>query len=348
MRVGIIGGGFGLKVQAPIIQAHPDLEVVAVSTMTRHVIPEEMSSWERIPVHYTDWKNMLEHEQLELLFVSALPVYHFEMVKYAIYKGIHVVCEKPFTMNSNESAALLRLTEQYNAKVVVDFEWRFHPLRQKVQELVRNREIGRLLHFEYHISSAQYQRLRSTAIGWMGKRQCFGGMLGALGTHMMDCLLWIAGQDEIETLNGLIHTHVPEGASEVRDAEDAFLIHGRMKDSFTFSIQLLSGIHHGFGSQLRLFGSAGTIQLTDDRVLCLGKENGLLEELHLPKSDPIPALLSMEARAYYPAFYPFVEKVYVYVAEDRLDPDLPTVLDGHKNQKIIDRILNPAGVGDCL
>lgn len=41
MRVGIIGGGFGLSVQAPIINMHPKMEVSAVSTMHRHRLPED-------------------------------------------------------------------------------------------------------------------------------------------------------------------------------------------------------------------------------------------------------------------------------------------------------------------
>ncbi len=56
--------------------------------------------------------------------------------------------------------------------------------------------------------------------GWE-KSKSFGGMLGALGTHMVDCLRWLI-QDEIITINGFIHTHVPEGPEELRDSDDAF------------------------------------------------------------------------------------------------------------------------------
>ncbi|MGE8000810.1 hypothetical protein ACQKOF_19475 [Lysinibacillus sp. NPDC093190] len=52
MRVGIIGGGFGLKVQAPIIKIHPMMKITAVSTMKRHQLPEELLSGENPPTHY--------------------------------------------------------------------------------------------------------------------------------------------------------------------------------------------------------------------------------------------------------------------------------------------------------
>lgn len=228
MKVGIIGGGFGLKVQAPIIKIHPMMKITAVSTMERHQLPEELLNGENSPAHYQNWTDMLEKEEIELLFVSSIPIYHFEMVKYALQRGINVVCEKPFTRDSKESKELLQLSKQNNSKVIIDFEWRYLPIRQKIKELIVNNSIGKLIHLEYHISSPQYQHLISNKRGWMGEKRKFGGMLGALGAHMIDCLRWLTA-DEIENVNGLVYTHVPMGAGEYRDADDAFFIHGKMK-----------------------------------------------------------------------------------------------------------------------
>lgn len=337
MKVGIIGGGFGLSVQAPIINMHPKMEVSAVSTMIRHRLPEELLNWRNPPNHYKNWAEMLEMQEFDLLFVSSLPIYHFEMVKKALKKGINVVCEKPFTMNSNESKELLNLSKSCNAKVLIDFEWRYLPIRQKMKELIKNDSIGKIIHFEYHISNPQYQNLQSSKRGWVGEKQKFGGMLGALGTHMIDCLRWLVRED-IEKINGLLHTHVPIGAGELRDADDAFFIHGKMKNNSTFSIQLISGINHGFGSNLKVFGSKGTITLTNDNQLCLGKINDQLEELDIQFKGKVPQHLSDEASAYYPAFYPFLEKLYDYIVFNKIDEDLPIIEDGHQNQIVIDKI----------
>lgn len=337
MRVGIIGGGFGLTVQAPIINTHPKMNVSAVSTMMRHQLPKDLTNEDNSPAHYTEWTKMLDLEELDLVFVSALPIYHFEMVKHALNRGINVVCEKPFTMNSRESEELLRKSKSNNTKVFIDFEWRYHPARQKVKELIS--ELGDILHFEYHISTPQYQNLQTEKRGWMGEKQQFGGMLGALGTHMIDCLRWLV-QDEVITINGLTHTHVPEGPGELRDSDDAFLIQGKMAKSSTFSIQLISGIHHGFGSNLKIFGSLGTITLTNDKTLYFGKASESLEEVTIEMDEMAIPILSLEAKAYYKAFYPFIDKVYENITYNKLDEDLPTIVDGHKNQVIIDKVLS--------
>lgn len=338
MKVGIIGGGFGLRVQAPIIQSFAQMSLTAVATMHRHQIPDEITKDASIR-HYTDWIEMLDKESLDLVFVSSLPMYHYEMVKHAIVKGIHVICEKPFTMNKLQAVELLHLSEQYHAKVLIDFEWRYLPIRQKAKDLIRNHEIGELIHLEYHISTAQYQHLQSQKRGWMGKKQHFGGMLGAIGTHMIDCVRWLS-DDEMDDISGFVHTHVPEGAEEQRDADDAFFIHGKMKQRATFSIQLLSGIHHGFGSSLKIFGTQGTLTLHNDEKLCLGKVNASLAEIQVPPLHDEGYGLSREAQAYYQAFFPFLEKAYEYLVYDRCDKDIPTIHDAYANQLVIDSFLS--------
>ncbi|GGB35812.1 gfo/Idh/MocA family oxidoreductase [Virgibacillus dakarensis] len=338
MKIGIIGGGFGLRVQAQIIETHPAIEVTAVSTITRHQLPKELNNWNNPPKHYKDWKEMLAREELDICFVSSLPIHHYEMVRYALLKRIHVVCEKPFTMNSRESQALVELSKECQTEVFVDFEWRYLPVRQKIKKLIQENKIGEPLHYEYHITSPQYVRLSSNIIGWMGRKENFGGMLGALGSHMIDCIRWLSG-DEMTEMNGFVHTHVPQGAGETRNADDAFFIHGKTTRHATFSIQLLSGITHGFGTSLRIYGSAGTITLTGDKQLCYGKANEQLIVVDAPAANEIPSHLSTEASAYYPAFFPFIDKVYEYIAYHNLDPDLPLIEDGHENQRLLDKVL---------
>ncbi|MGE7925834.1 hypothetical protein ACQKND_21975 [Viridibacillus arvi] len=112
-----------------------------------------------------------------------------------------------------------------------------------------------------------------------------------------------------------------------------------MKYNTTFSLQLLSGINHGFGSNLKIFGSKGTISLSNDQTLLFGKANEQLEEISVEQRIS-PVHLTDEANAYYPAFYPFLERVYDYIVYNRIDEDLPTIFDGHENQVVIDKIID--------
>lgn len=331
VKAGIIGGGFGLRVQAPIIHTHPYITLTSICTMYRKHDLNDVS-------HYENWREMLDDEDLDLIFVCSLPIFHYEIVAYALEKGIHVVCEKPFTMNSSQSESLLQFSKASCANVLIDFEWRYLPIRQKAKELIRTGEIGQLIHFEYHVSLQRYKILQTEIQGWMGERRQFGGMLGAIGTHMIDCLRWLT-RSEVAKVISQVNTHVPEGAGERRDADDAFFIHGQMNNNTTFSLQLLSGVHHGFGSHLRIFGNQGTIEVSNDRVLTWGKAGEQLKEIQASQTSKVPEHLSQEAKAYYPAFYPFLEKAYEYFVARENDIDLPMIYDGHANQLVLDQIL---------
>ncbi|MUK87980.1 gfo/Idh/MocA family oxidoreductase [Ornithinibacillus sp. L9] len=339
LKVGIIGGGFGLNVQAPIIHTHPNMTVTAVSTVNRHQLPKEIEEWDHPPVHYKNWNEMIDNEELDLLLVSSMPIYHYEMVKYALQSGMkNIICEKPFTCNRTESEELVKLSKEKSAKLLLDFEWRYVPARQKVKELIQNNHIGEILHFEYHVSNPQFQRLQESKRGWLGQKGKSGGMLGALGSHMIDTMRWLI-DDKIEAVNGFVHTHVPEGGGEVRDADDAFFINGKMKHNSTFSLQLVTGVNHGFGSSVKVYGTEGTITLDNDKQVNLGKVNEQLNEVTVPKRAVAPDYVSERAQGYFHAFYPYLESVYEYVVHDSLDPSLATAEDGHESQIVIDQII---------
>lgn len=70
----------------------------------------------------------------------------------------------------------------------------------------------------------------------------------------------------------------------------------------------------------------------------MGKINEQLEEIKVQFQRKVPLHLSEEASAYYPAFYPFLEKVYDYIVFNKIDKDLPIIEDGHENQIVIDKI----------
>lgn len=340
MRVGIIGGGFGTTVLAPIISMNPHMEVVAVSTMHLHQLPEEFAFWNNPPKHYNNWLKMLDNEKLDLLFISSAPPFHFEMVKRAILKKVPVVCEPPFTMNAKQVKELVHLSKEKKVKVIIDFEWRFLAIRQKMKELIQDGSIGKVLHYENHVSIPQYPYLQSMQLGWKGEKDKFGGMLGSVGSHMIDSLTWFL-QENIKTIQGLLHTHIQDGAGEKRDADDAFFLHGTMQSNATFSLQFLSGVNHGFGSRINIFGTEGTISLINNNQLKLGQGSNPFEEVIPSKQLKIPQLLSNEASDFYPALYPFLEKVYDYIVLENLDKDLPLIEDGYRNQVILDWVRAP-------
>ncbi|MGC4377522.1 Gfo/Idh/MocA family oxidoreductase [Fictibacillus sp. Mic-4] len=347
LRVGIIGTGFGADVHAPIMQSHPGFDVISVCSVARGNIGkvQKQTGIENI---YIDWKEMLEKEQLDLVSIAAIPSLHCEMAVTSFSYGAHVLCEKPMALNLDETKKMMRAQEKSSRSGFVNFEWRFLSARQIVKKILSEEQIGKVLHIDYDISFPGYHALTTENIGWAGQQKNFGGMLGAMGSHMIDSILWWM-DEEVSTLIAQLNVHIPEftdehGITEYRDADDSFFISGKFKSGTTFKMQLMSAANHGFGSVLKIYGSKGTVVLNDDQIVQLGFENQSLENIDI-EDILAPKDMPYTASRYYPAFKPFLDKLYEAIVSHRIDPDLPTFSDGHKTQAILDAVRQSSDKG---
>ena len=88
----IIGlGKMGLS-HAAIVGAHPGVEFVAVCD-TSSLILDGFKKFSRVKT-YSDYRKMIDETTPEFVVVATPTKFHYNMVKYAIEKGLHVFCEK--------------------------------------------------------------------------------------------------------------------------------------------------------------------------------------------------------------------------------------------------------------
>jgi len=96
VRVGMIGAGFAADFHLNSYAAIPEAEVVAVAARTAERV-QAFAAKHHIASVYTDYREMLEREDIQVVDVTT-PVYaHAPMVIDAANAGKHVICEKPLT-----------------------------------------------------------------------------------------------------------------------------------------------------------------------------------------------------------------------------------------------------------
>jgi predicted dehydrogenase len=82
---------------------------------------------------------------------------------------------------------------------IIDHEMRFHPTRLQLRQMIRDGEIGHLLRVD--CSRVSGDRLNpDLPWTWWADASKGGGMLGAIGSHLIDLSRWLAGR--IESLTG--------------------------------------------------------------------------------------------------------------------------------------------------
>ncbi|MCS1351091.1 Gfo/Idh/MocA family protein [Mechercharimyces sp. CAU 1602] len=345
LRVGIIGTGFGAQVHVPVFQSHPGFEVRAISSVYRlqHGLNTETGLKdvyrEGIKV-YTDWKKMMESEQLDLVTIVSNPSHHYEMTLAAIEMGYHVLCEKPMALHSQQSQEMIDALTKQQRVGAINFEFRTLPARKKVKEIIEEQRLGKILHSNYFVSRGGYLPAIEKTMGWLGQADVGGGLLGALGSHMIDSLLWWMDEDIIE-VSGQLTTHIENDRQmrEQRTADDTFQAMGRFAGGATFSFGLLRPSRDDRRTQLEIYGTEGTVLVNDDETVLFKEKEEPYKELSLASGVLVPDHLDNEmARSHYDIFYPFVEELHTCITERKSSSLVATFQDGHRVQQVIDAI----------
>ncbi|HLN64345.1 MAG TPA: Gfo/Idh/MocA family oxidoreductase [Symbiobacteriaceae bacterium] len=340
LRVGIIGTGFGALVQAPGFSMHPEVEVVALAGVARPGRAQEQAAQLGIPRAYNTYTEMLDSEALDLVSVVSAPYLHRPMAIAALERRIPVLCEKPMALNLAEAQAMIDAAERRGLVNAIDFEFRYAPSRVQFKMLMDQGYIGDLLHFTVTYTMPGYERNLARPMGWLWRTETGGGMLGALGSHLVDTLRWFFG--DLKAVSGITTAHVDVREGQPADADDTFAFLAQLGGKATGVVQFFQHAHHGFGLRVEAFGTKGTLVLVDDNKVLGARAGESLAEIPLETSIRIEGLTypeKLDART-----YPFVVLVDNLVAALRGNPRTgprgayATFRDGAAVQAVLDAV----------
>ena len=106
-------------------------------------------------------------------------------------------------MNAGEARIMLEAARKSGKMALIDHELRFAPARRLFRDLVTEGYLGRLLHVNLAVESPF--RLDATRPwSWWSDASRGGGMLGALGSHVVDSVRYTFG--EVRAARGQLRT----------------------------------------------------------------------------------------------------------------------------------------------
>jgi scyllo-inositol 2-dehydrogenase (NADP+) len=189
IRVALIGlGKMGVSHLA-IIRPHPDVELVAVCDTTKYVL-DVLGKYTGIKT-YTDYKQLLEDEQLDAVVVATPSRFHAEIVRAALERNIHVFCEKPFCLDIEEAKELAALAQAKGLVNQVGYHYRFVGALREARRLVETGAIGKV----HHIRAEAYGPvvLRPKGSTWRTSKVEGGGCLYDYASHAIDLMNYLVG-----------------------------------------------------------------------------------------------------------------------------------------------------------
>ncbi|MCC7372040.1 MAG: Gfo/Idh/MocA family oxidoreductase [Chloroflexi bacterium] len=284
LKVAVIGTSFASAVQIPGFQLMPDVEVVAVASANpdRAALTAEKFG---IPAAYGDWRKMLDEVECDIVSIVTPPYLHREMALETIARGRHIFCEKPFALSVAEGLEMVEAAAASGRVHAVDHEFRYRPARSRMKELIDAGHLGEPRVIRWAWLLGMLAESNSRAWDWWSERSKGGGVFGALGSHLIDSLLWWFG--EIEAVSAQVNTFVSrrptkdgKGWGDVT-ADDDVALHLRFASGARCSVDL-TGLARPGKLMLEAYGSQGALAIEDDARLLTATGTGSWEAAEIP------------------------------------------------------------------
>lgn len=223
IRVGIIGTGFGAGVHVPILKKHPAYDVVSIASM-RQVRAAKVATDLEICNFRDDWREMLRADSLDLDVITTKPTHHAEMSHVALKTSHNVLCEKPPALGVAEVEFMAKTAQESGNIAAMNFQWRYLPERQAVERILDEHRVGDIIHVNWSAAWPLWSYIQHSGASWDWQTEEGGGMLGALGSHIIDALYQWFGP--FASIQGQTINHVPKRKSGTEwvstTAEDSF------------------------------------------------------------------------------------------------------------------------------
>jgi predicted dehydrogenase len=109
---------------------------------------EKFAAKHGIPDVYDDYDKLIASTEIDAIYNPLPNGLHAQWTIAALEAGKHVLCEKPFTANADEAEAVAAVAQRTGLVLMEAFHWRYHPLAQRMVEIVRSGELGALQRVE--------------------------------------------------------------------------------------------------------------------------------------------------------------------------------------------------------
>jgi len=345
IRVGVIGTSWWADMMHfPALESHPKAELAAICGRDQNRA-KEMAEKYGNPDTVSDYRKMIRDHRLDAVIISTPDDLHYDMTMQALEAGLHVLCEKPLTLKAQQAWEMYQKAESAGVKHMAYFTFRWMPFYQYVRDLIRQGFIGRFYHCEFRFPMGHS---RSEEYRWRFDKKRAHGVLGDLGSHMVDMARYLVGDITSVSANlGVFVNRPGADGGTIDPANDSALLLVQFANGAHGTIQTSAVMHTanlGGHQQIKLYGEAGSLEID---VVYFGPEAGAVIRAAASQDEQfqilqVPDSYWGDAESFdIPGYYtknPVGTRLFIdTILEDR--PAEPNFYDGFKAQQVIDAAL---------
>ncbi len=261
VRVGVIGAGVW---GAHHMNAARQLEEVGLVKLVS-MAASSQGTVDRVTSEYnisgyTDYREMIQKENLDTVTIVTPDHLHREMTIYAIKHGLHVLVEKPMDVSVEGCKEMIEAAENSGVLLEVDFHKRFDPYVLRMKQLIKQ---GRIGDPQYAYAYMEDRIDIPAGTKWASESSPFW----FLGTHKVDLLRFVLG-DEVESVFARGHEGKLKGMGI--DTLDSTVVMIEFSRGTTATINVCWILPESFETPvnqgIRIIGTEGALEVdTQDR-----------------------------------------------------------------------------------
>jgi predicted dehydrogenase len=200
--VALIGSGFIADIHAASFAHVQGAEVVAVASPNRQRV-EDFASRHGIERVFTDYRDVLELPEVDVLSLAVPNDLHCTMTVDAARAGKHLIIEKPLCRNLAEANEMIAAGKEHGVHLFYAEELCFAPKYVRTKALIDAGAVGDV----YLVKQAEMHNGPHSEWFWDVERSG-GGVALDMGCHAIEFFRWMLGKPAIKSVYAQMGTYV--------------------------------------------------------------------------------------------------------------------------------------------
>jgi predicted dehydrogenase len=249
VRFALVGAGGIAQAYAQAFEQSPDARLVAVADV-RPESARALAERFHCPAFESHQALAERGPEFGAVVVCTPPNTHEDISAHFLGQKIHVLCEKPFTLDSDAARRLLGLAERSGVQVTMASKFRYVDDVVRAKSIVASGTLGEIILFENAFTSRVDMAPRWNS----DPAVAGGGVLIDNGSHSLDLARYFLGPlSEVQAVEG-------KRVQGLR-VEDTVRISVRSAGGVMGSIDLSWSINKELDSYINIYGSHGTVSV---------------------------------------------------------------------------------------
>lgn len=244
IRLGILGTSeIAFRRFLPALKKHSEFEYIGVAS--RNIEKTKLFVESYGGKGYSSYDELLQDKNIDAVYISLPPALHFEWGKKALQAGKHILMEKPFCVNLQQTEELIELAKERNLAVHENYMFMYHKQLTKIKEIIDSGYLGKIR--LYRIAFGFPMREKND---FRYNKELGGGALLDCGGYTLKLANYLLGDTTKVVCSNLVK----------EDFEVDLYGNATLQNDKGITAQVSFGMDNAYKCELEVWGSKATLK----------------------------------------------------------------------------------------